>query len=120
MSGGFLKTEEMLDKKENFQRIIKDISNNDIVLYMKGSNAFPKCGYSAAMIDILDGFGIPYKSVDVLEDEKLSRELKDFADCPSTPQLYVKGEFVGCCDKIRDMYFSGQLEEIFRDKKLIA
>jgi len=110
----------MLDKKEKFQRIIYDLKNNDVVLYMKGSTAFPKCGYSAAMIDILDGFGITYKSIDILDDLELGRELKDFADCPSTPQLYVKGEFIGCCDKIRDMYFSGQLEEIFRDKKIIA
>lgn len=120
MGDGLIKKEELIDKQENFKRVLDDISNNDVVLYMKGSSAFPKCGYSAAMIDILDGFGIPYKSVDVLEDDDLSRELKDFADCPSTPQLYIKGEFVGCCDKIRDMYFSGKLEEIFKDKKIIT
>lgn len=120
MSGGFITNEKTLYKEEVFRRIKQDISSNDIVLYMKGTNAFPKCGYSAALIDILDSLGLEYKSVDLLEDEALSKGLKKFTECPSTPQLYVKGKFMGECDKVRHMYFSGELQVMLKEKKLIG
>jgi len=120
LSGGFIRSEKALYKEEIFQRIRQDISSNDVVLYMKGTSAFPKCGYSAALIDILDSLGLEYKSVDLLEDEALSKGLKKFTECPSTPQLYVKGQFLGECDKVRHMYFSGELQNMLREKKLIV
>ena len=115
----FYREEGFQNNEEVFRRIKLDISSNDIVLYMKGTNAFPKCGYSAALIDILDSLGLEYKSVDLLEDEELSKGLKKFTACPSTPQLYIKGQFLGECDKVRNLYFSGELRTMLKEKKLI-
>lgn len=95
-----------------FDRIRKDIGNNDIVLYMKGTAAFPQCGFSAAVVEILSALGIPFRDIDVLEDAALRQGIKDFTEWPTIPQLYVKGEFVGGCDIVREMYESGELAEL--------
>ena len=99
-----------------FDRIREDISQNDVVLYMKGTAAFPQCGFSAAVVQVLDNLKIAFTDVDVLSDANLRQGIKDFTNWPTIPQLYVKGEFIGGCDIVRDLYASGELAELFREK----
>lgn len=109
----------MIGNAEVFDRIRQDLSANDIVLYMKGSAIFPQCGYSAAVVQILQNLGLPYKDIDVLSDPSLRQGIKDFANWPTIPQLYVKGEFIGGCDIVRDMFATGELQELLREKGLL-
>jgi len=88
-----------------------DIEGNDIVLFMKGSPMFPQCGFSATAVEILNRMGLEFKSVDVLADENIREGIKAFSDWPTVPQLYVKGEFVGGCDIMREMYEAGELHQ---------
>ena len=97
-----------------FDRIKADIESNDVVLYMKGTAIFPQCGFSAAVVQVLTHLDIPFKDINVLEDAAIRQGIKDFANWPTIPQLYVKGEFVGGCDIIREMYTSGELQDILR------
>ena len=91
---------------------IKDaVSSNDVMLFMKGSPSFPQCGFSAAVVQILDYLGVEYSSADVLKNEDLRQGIKSYSDWPTIPQLYVKGEFVGGCDIIREMFQSGELQQ---------
>ncbi|MBI3441063.1 MAG: Grx4 family monothiol glutaredoxin [Proteobacteria bacterium] len=106
-------------QEDVFNRIRRDIAENNIVLYMKGSALFPQCGFSAAIVQVLDSLGVYYKDIDVLSDQVLSRGIKDFANWPSTPQLYVKGEFVGGCDTVRKMYAAGELQALLAEKKIL-
>lgn len=99
-----------------FDRIRKDIENNDVVLYMKGTAVFPQCGFSAAVVQVLSQMGVKFKDVNVLEDGDIRQGIKDFTNWPTIPQLYVKGEFVGGCDIVREMYASGELEQLMADK----
>ncbi len=99
-----------------FERIKKDIGSNDVVLYMKGTAVFPQCGFSAAVVQVLSQLGVTFKDVNVLEDNDIRQGIKDFANWPTIPQLYVKGEFIGGCDIVREMYASGELQELLRDK----
>lgn len=101
-----------------FKQIEKDIAENDVVLFMKGSAVFPQCGFSAAVVQILSQIGIPFKDVNVLEDNTLRQGIKDFSDWPTIPQLYVKQEFVGGCDIVREMYTTGELHDLFASKGL--
>ncbi len=110
----------MFENREVFERIRHDIANNDVVLYMKGSAAFPQCGYSAAVVQVLDNLGVAFKDVDVISDPGLRQGIKDFTNWPTIPQLYVKGEFVGGCDIVRDLYASGELQDLLRKHRLIA
>ena len=103
-------------ENEVFDRIRRDISDNDVVLYMKGSAVFPQCGFSAAVVQVLDSLGLNYKDIDVLSDPSLRQGIKDFANWPTIPQVYVKGEFVGGCDIIREMYSSGELQDLMKEK----
>jgi monothiol glutaredoxin len=105
---------------EVFDRIRKEIEANDVVLYMKGTAAFPQCGYSAAVVQVLDNMGVAYKDVDVVADPGLRQGIKDFTNWPTIPQLYVKGEFIGGCDIVRDLYASGELQDLLRKHRLIA
>ena len=89
------------------KRIEQEISESDVVLFMKGTPVFPQCGFSAAVVQVLSHLGIKFKSVDVLQDPGLRQGIKEFANWPTIPQLYVKGEFVGGCDIIREMFQSG-------------
>ena len=100
-------------------RIRQDISKNNIVLYMKGSAIFPQCGFSAAVVQILDNLGLAYKDIDVLSEPLLRQGVKDFTNWPTIPQLYVMGEFVGGADIVREMYASGELQELLRAKGLM-
>jgi monothiol glutaredoxin len=99
-----------------FDQIRKDIENNDVVLYMKGTAVFPQCGFSAAVVQILSQLGVAFKDVNVLEDATIRQGIKDFTNWPTIPQLYVKGEFVGGCDIVREMFTNGELQELLKDK----
>lgn len=112
-------TGRMTVSPEVFERIRRDISSHAVVLYMKGSAAFPQCGFSAAAAQVLESLGVAYKDIDVQADPGLSQGIKDFANWPTTPQLYVRGEFIGGCDIVREMYASGELRELLREKGII-
>ena len=94
-----------------FETIRTDIGENDIVLYMKGTPMFPQCGLSATAVEILNRMSLPFKGVDVLADNDVREGIKAFSDWPTMPQLYVKGEFVGGCDIMREMYEAGELHQ---------
>ena len=85
-------------------RIASDIKSNDVVVFMKGTPVFPQCGFSAAVVQILTDVGVKFKSFDVLKDPELRQGIKEFSNWPTIPQLYVKGEFIGGCDIIREMH----------------
>ncbi len=99
-----------------FEAIRKDISENDVVLFMKGSPVFPQCGFSAMVVQVLTHLGVKFKGVDVLQDPALRQGIKEFSNWPTIPQLYVKGEFVGGCDIVREMYEAGELSEFLAAK----
>ncbi len=103
-----------------FERIRQDIAQNDVVLYMKGTPVFPQCGFSAAVVQALSQLGVKFKGIDVLTDPSLRQGVKDFSQWPTIPQLYVKGEFVGGCDIVREMYASGELAELLKAKAVPA
>ena len=98
------------------QRIKDDIQSNDVVLYMKGSPVFPQCGFSAAVVQILTHLNIKFKGVDVLSDPSIRQGIKEFSNWPTIPQLYVKGEFIGGCDIVREMFQTGELQETLQSK----
>ena len=95
------------------ERIQNDIKNNDVVLYMKGTKLFPQCGFSAVVVSILQKLNVDFLDVNVLADAEIRQGIKEFADWPTIPQLYYKGEFIGGCDIVREMYASGELQELF-------
>lgn len=95
-----------------FGRIEEDVKTNDVVLFMKGTPVFPQCGFSAALVQALTLLGVKFKGIDVLQDPSLRQGIKEFSSWPTIPQLYVKGEFVGGCDIVREMYESGELTEL--------
>lgn len=97
-------------------QIKQDVESNDIVLFMKGTPMFPQCGFSAAVVQILSQLGVKFKGVDVLASDEMRQGIKDFTQWPTVPQLYVKGEFVGGCDIVREMAEAGELEELFKEK----
>jgi len=99
-----------------FDRIRQDIKDNDVVLYMKGTPVFPQCGFSAAVVQVLSQVGVKFKGVNVLTDPEIREGIKAFASWPTIPQLYVKGEFVGGCDIVREMYETGELQGLLKDK----
>jgi len=97
-------------------RIKKDIGENDILLFMKGTPVFPQCGFSAAVVQVLTDLGVKFKGVDVLTDPAIRQGIKDFSQWPTIPQLYVKGEFVGGCDIVREMFQAGELQQTLKDR----
>jgi monothiol glutaredoxin len=94
------------------ERIKNDIQSNDVVLYMKGTPVFPQCGFSSTVVQVLTHLGVKFKGIDVLTDPSLREGIKQFSSWPTIPQLYVKGEFLGGCDIVREMYESGELQEL--------
>lgn len=102
------------------ERIQKDIDSSDVVLFMKGEAAFPQCGFSSLVVQVLSQMGVAFKDINVLEDNEIREGIKDFSDWPTIPQLYVKGEFVGGCDIVREMYESGELQTFLDDKGVKA
>lgn len=101
------------------ERIKQDIADNPIVLYMKGTPVFPQCGFSAAVVQMLTNLGVRFKGIDVLTDPSLRQGIKEFSQWPTIPQLYVKGEFIGGCDIVREMYESGELEQFLVERGVI-
>ncbi|MGQ0665123.1 MAG: Grx4 family monothiol glutaredoxin [Pseudomonadota bacterium] len=98
------------------ERIKQDLDSNDVVLYMKGSPVFPQCGFSAAVVQALTNLGVKFKGIDVLLDPSIRQGVKEFSNWPTIPQLYVKGEFVGGCDIVREMYQSGELKQLLQSR----
>jgi monothiol glutaredoxin len=98
------------------QFIDNEVKKNEVVLFMKGTPQFPMCGFSGQVVQILDYLGVPYKGLNVLENDELRQGIKGYSNWPTIPQLYVKGEFVGGCDIIREMFQSGELQSMLKDK----
>src|SRR6059058_6096096 len=101
------------------QWIDSEVKSNDVVLFMKGTPQFPMCGFSGQVVQILNYLGVPYKGVNVLEDEAIRNGIKQYSNWPTIPQLYVKGEFIGGCDITREMFQAGELQQLFADKGLL-
>ena len=99
-----------------FDRIKNEVSSEDVVLFMKGTPVFPQCGFSNAVVQVLTYLGVPFKGINVLEDDDIRQGIKEFSNWPTIPQLYVKGEFVGGCDIIREMFETGELQQFLDDK----
>ena len=103
----------------NAETRIKDtVSKNDIVLYMKGTPVFPQCGFSSTVVQIFDYLGAEYASVNVLDDPDIRQGIKDFNNWPTIPQVFVKGEFIGGCDIVREMFETGELKSMLAEKKI--
>ena len=99
-----------------FNRIKGELASDDVVLFMKGTPVFPQCGFSNAVVQVLTYLGVPFKGINVLEDEEIRQGIKEFSDWPTIPQLYVKGEFVGGCDIVREMFEQGELRDYLAQK----
>jgi monothiol glutaredoxin len=96
--------------------IQREVDESPVVLFMKGTPVFPQCGFSAAVVQVLSHLGVRFKGVNVLDDDALRQGIKEFANWPTIPQLYVQGEFVGGCDIVREMYESGELIDLLKEK----
>ena len=100
------------------ERIQAEIDSNEVVLFMKGTPVFPQCGFSSMVSQVLNHMSVEFKGIDVLTETSIRDGIKTFSDWPTIPQLYVKGEFVGGCDIIREMYESGELKQLFDEKSI--
>jgi monothiol glutaredoxin len=98
------------------QWIKNEVDTNDVVLFMKGTPTFPQCGFSAVVVQVLNHLGLDYKGINVLEDDELRQGIKEFSQWPTIPQLYVKGEFLGGCDIVREMFQNQELQSHFAEK----
>ena len=96
--------------------IEKAVKANDVILFMKGTPTFPQCGFSSVVVQVLDYLGVDYVSTNVLEDQAVREGIKAYSEWPTIPQLYVKGEFVGGCDIVKEMFESGELRDFMKDK----
>lgn len=99
-----------------FDRIQNEIAGNPVMLYMKGTAMFPQCGFSARVVQILSHLNVPFNTANVLEDPDLRDGIKQFSNWPTIPQLYIKGEFIGGCDIVTEMFQSGELESLLKEK----
>ncbi|HEY8948590.1 MAG TPA: Grx4 family monothiol glutaredoxin [Rhizomicrobium sp.] len=100
-------------------RIQSEVSGNDVLLFMKGTPVFPQCGFSAAAVGILSNLGVKFKAIDVLKDPEIRQGIKEFSNWPTIPQLYVKGEFVGGCDILKEMYEADELAPFLAEKGIV-
>jgi monothiol glutaredoxin len=100
------------------QFIDNEVKGNDVVIFMKGTPQFPQCGFSGQVVQILDYLGVAYKGINVLESDDLRAGIKSYSQWPTVPQLYVKGEFVGGCDIVREMFQAGELQQMLKNKGL--
>ena len=105
----------MSDAKERIEALVKA---NEVVLFMKGSALFPQCGFSSRAVAILDHLGVPFETVDVLQDGEIRQGIKEYSDWPTIPQLYVKGEFVGGSDIMMEMFEAGELQQLLDEKQV--
>ena len=103
-----------------FDRIKNEITSNDVVLFMKGTPVFPQCGFSAAVVQVLSQLGVKFKGINILEDADMRQGVKEFANWPTIPQLYIKGEFVGGCDIVKEMYTSGELADLLKQNGIAS
>ena len=110
-----MNTNQNFDVTEN---INNEIKTNDVVLFMKGTPAFPMCGFSASVVQILTKLGVKFTSINVLDSDEMREGIKKYSDWPTIPQLYVKEEFVGGCDIVKEMYENGELKKILKDNNL--
>ena len=108
----------MNDNIDLTEQIKNEIKSNNVVLFMKGTPAFPMCGFSAAVVQLLTNLGVKFSSVNVLDSNEMREGIKKFSNWPTIPQLYVKEEFVGGCDIVKEMYESGELLELFNNKNI--
>ena len=106
----------MIDLSDTKEWIGEQVGANDVVLFLKGTAQEPRCGFSGQVVQILDFLGVDYKDIDVLSSDEIRQGIKDFTNWPTVPQLYVKGEFVGGCDIVREMFQEGELKQHFIDK----
>ena len=109
-----------MDQNRVRETIKSQVAENDVVLYMKGTKEMPQCGFSAAVSKLLTELQLPYLAVNVLDSPDLREGIKEYTDWPTIPQLYVKGEFVGGYDIVRESYETGELEDLLKDKGLLA
>ena len=100
--------------------IDNEIKSNDVVLFMKGTPQFPQCGFSGQVVQILDYIGVDYKGINVLADSEIRQGIKDYSNWPTIPQLYVKGEFVGGCDIVREMFQTGELAQLLTERSIFT
>jgi monothiol glutaredoxin len=115
------RTEAITERRSTMsieQFIDGEVKANDVVLFMKGTPQFPMCGFSGQVVQILDHLGVSYKGLNVLENDELRNGIKAYSNWPTIPQLYVKGEFVGGCDIIREMFQAGELQGLLKEKGL--
>jgi len=105
-----------MSENTTLERIQEEIDNNSVVLFMKGNPMFPQCGFSAALVQALTMMEVKFKGIDVLADENIRQNIKEFSSWPTIPQLYVKGEFIGGCDIVREMHETGELQKLFEEK----
>jgi monothiol glutaredoxin len=101
------------------QKIEKIINDNDVCLFMKGTPDAPQCGFSMAVSNVLKHLNVNFKSINVLEEENLRQGIKDFSDWPTIPQLYIKREFIGGCDIVKEMFEKGELKKLLIEKKIL-
>src|SRR5437868_15506112 len=105
-----------MSEPQVFERIRDEIAKHDVLLFMKGTPVFPQCGFSAAVVQVLSELGVKFKSVDVLKDAEVRQGIKEFSNWPTIPLVYVKGEFVGGCDIVKEMFEQGELEGLFKER----
>ena len=103
-----------------FVEIQSTIDENDVVLFMKGNKQFPMCGFSAAVVQALGTLGVEFKDVNVMENEEIRQGIKEFSDWPTIPQLYIKQEFIGGCDIVKEMFEAGELQDLLKENGLLA
>lgn len=101
-----------------FNEIENLIKNNEVVLFMKGNKDFPQCGFSSKVVTILNKHRVNFKDVNVLENEEIRQGIKEFSDWPTIPQLFIKGEFIGGCDIVTELYFSGEFHQLLETKNV--
>jgi len=112
--------EDIMSDNPAIATIKKDIADNDVVLFMKGTPMFPQCGFSAAVVQVLTHLGVKFKGIDVLADNNVRQGIKEFSNWPTIPQLYVKGEFIGGCDIVREMAENGELQDLLKEKQIVT
>lgn len=100
------------------ETIKKTVTENDVVLFMKGTPVFPQCGFSSTVVQILDYIGVNYESVNVLDDPEIRQGIKDYNNWPTIPQVFVKGEFIGGCDIVKEMFETGELKDFMAEKQI--
>ena len=105
-----------METKEIIKNLLKE---NDVCLFMKGTPEAPQCGFSMAVANVLKHLNVNFKGINILDDENLRQGIKEFSDWPTIPQLYVKNEFVGGCDIVKEMFEKGELKKLFENKQII-